>query len=79
MKFVFDQRQFTGKSRSILRNGEIWVSPTMISDLETQLMNFCDLLLSEVVFGIVHHPSMADKKRCAEAQILEKWRDHRPL
>ena len=51
----------------------------MISDLETHLMNFCDLLPSEVVFGIVHHPSMADKKRCAEAQILEKWRDHRPL
>ncbi|MCI0426848.1 MAG: hypothetical protein L0Z46_02380 [Nitrospiraceae bacterium] len=75
----FDQCQLSGEPGGISGYGERGMGPTVISDLKTHLMNLCDFPPSEVVLGILRHPSMADKKCCAETQILEEWGDECPL
>jgi hypothetical protein len=78
-QFKFDQCQLSGEPGGISGYGEGGMSPTVVSDLETHLMNFCDLLPSEVVLGILCHPSMANKKCCTKTKFREQWCNHCPL
>ena len=78
IKRAVHQRQFPREPGGVFRLGKVGVRPTVIADLETQLVDFTNLLPRHEIRPVVH-PLVRDEERGTEAQLFQERRDERAM
>ena len=66
-----NEEKFGGQPGGVFWHREVGMRPTMISNLETHLVNFRNVLPGHEI-GRIIHPLVSDKKSSAEAEFFQK-------